>query len=79
MIAAGYDAFLFDLDGVLYRGSETVPRAPEALGRLRSLGKRVAFVTNNSGRTPATVAARLQAAGVTADAGEVETSALTTA
>lgn len=79
MIADRYDAFLFDLDGVLYRGSDAVPGAPKALGRLRSLGKRIAFVTNNSGRTPATVATRLREVGVTADAQEVETSALTTA
>ena len=79
MIADRYDAFLFDLDGVLYRGSNAVRGAPQALGRLRSLEKRIAFVTNNSGRTPATVAARLRAVGVTADPAEVETSALTTA
>ncbi|MGZ8631236.1 MAG: HAD-IIA family hydrolase [Actinomycetota bacterium] len=79
MIAERYDAFLFDLDGVLYRGSEPVPGAADALVRLRSLGKRVAFVTNNSGRTPETVAARLRAVGVAAEAEEVETSALTTA
>ena len=53
MIADGYEAFLFDLDGVLYRGADPVPGAAEALARLRSLGKGIAFVTNNSGRTPA--------------------------
>jgi HAD superfamily hydrolase (TIGR01457 family) len=79
MIADGYEAFLFDLDGVLYRGADPVPGAAEALARLRSLGKGVAFVTNNSGRTPQRVAERLRAVGVDADAGEVETSALTTA
>ena len=30
VLADAYDAFLFDLDGVLYRGSEVVPGAPEA-------------------------------------------------
>ncbi|MDH4113766.1 MAG: haloacid dehalogenase, partial [Actinomycetota bacterium] len=38
MIADDYEAFLFDLDGVLYRGDDPVPHAAEALGRLRSLG-----------------------------------------
>lgn len=79
MIADRYDAFLFDLDGVLYRGSEPVPGAADAVSRLRSMGKRVAFVTNNSGRTPESVAEHLRAVGVAADPGEVETSALTTA
>lgn len=79
MIADAYEAFLFDLDGVLYRGADPVPGAAESLTRLRALGKGIAFVTNNSGRTPERVAERLRSVGVDADAGEVETSALTTA
>lgn len=78
-LADGYDAFLFDLDGVLYRGTEAVPGAPEAVSRLRGAGKRVAFVTNNSGRTPDAVAASLTNLGIGASSDEVETSALVTA
>ncbi|MGZ5318765.1 MAG: HAD-IIA family hydrolase [Actinomycetota bacterium] len=79
MLAERYDAFLFDLDGVLYRGDEPVPGAPEVVAALRALGKGIAFVTNNSSRTPETVVARLRSVGIPADPGEVETSALTTA
>lgn len=79
IVAERYDAFLFDLDGVLYRGADPVPRAASAVDRLRSLGKAIAFVTNNSGRTPERVAERLRAVGVDADPSEVETSALATA
>jgi HAD superfamily hydrolase (TIGR01457 family) len=78
-LAERYDVFLFDLDGVLYRGSEPIPGAAEAIDRLRALGKRVAFVTNNSSRTPEVVAEALSAVGVQAHAEEVETSALATA
>lgn len=74
-----YDSFLFDLDGVLYLGGEPVPGAPEALATLRVAGRRVAFVTNNSARTPAAVAERLRGVGIEADAEEVTTSALATA
>ena len=79
LLADPYDAFLFDLDGVLYRDSEPVPHAAEAVVRLRAMTKRVAFVTNNSGRTPEAVAARLASVGISADVDEIETSALTTA
>jgi HAD superfamily hydrolase (TIGR01457 family) len=79
MIADGYDAFLFDLDGVLYRGDEPISGAAEAVERLRRTGKRVAFVTNNSSRTPASVAAMLAGVGIRADPDEVMTSALVTA
>jgi glycerol-1-phosphatase len=79
VLADAYDAFLFDLDGVLYRGSEVVPGASEAIARLRAAGKRVAFVTNNSGRTPDVVAGALNGLGIVAASEEVETSALVTA
>jgi HAD superfamily hydrolase (TIGR01457 family) len=78
-LADAYDAFLFDLDGVLYRGSEVVPGATDAVARLRAASKGVAFVTNNSGRTPEAVAAHLSGLGIPAAAEEVETSALVTA
>ena len=79
VLADSYDAFLFDLDGVLYRGTEVVPGAPEAIARLRSAGKHVAFVTNNSGRTPDAVAGVLNGFGISATPADVETSALVTA
>ena len=79
MIADRYDAFLFDLDGVLYRGGDPVPGAAESVTRLRSLRKRVVFVTNSSARSPRDVVAHLASVGVLARPDEVETSALTTA
>jgi len=79
MIAEDFDAFLFDLDGVLFRGHEPIAGAAEAVARLRTMGKRLAFVTNNSARTPDDVAAHLARVGVDARPSEVETSALTTA
>jgi HAD superfamily hydrolase (TIGR01457 family) len=79
MIADRYDAFLFDLDGVLYRGDRPIAHAADAVAAIRAHGKGVAFVTNNSSRTPDAVATHLASVGVDADGGEVETSALTAA
>jgi len=78
-LAEGYDALLFDLDGVLYRGDQTIPGAADALAELRSEGHRMAFVTNNSARTPEQVAHVLAAHGFQAAPDEVVTSALATA
>jgi HAD superfamily hydrolase (TIGR01450 family) len=79
VIADAYDAFLFDLDGVLYRGDRPIPGAADVVARLRAAQKRIAFVTNNSARTPGSVAAHLASVGVVATPDEIETSALTTA
>jgi HAD superfamily hydrolase (TIGR01457 family) len=79
VLAEPYDAILLDLDGVLYRWPEPIPGSPEALERLRAAGKRIAFVTNNSSRTPEQVAERLASLGIGAEPREVVTSALATA
>jgi glycerol-1-phosphatase len=79
VLADPYDAMLLDLDGVLYRWPEPIPGAADAVAALRRAGKRIAFVTNNSSRTPAQVAERLASVGVDAEPEEVVTSALATA
>jgi glycerol 3-phosphatase-2 len=78
-LADRYDSFLFDIDGVLMRGEEAIPGAPEAVERLRAEGKPRVFMTNNSARTPDHVAARLSRVGIAASPDEVVTSALATA
>jgi HAD superfamily hydrolase (TIGR01457 family) len=74
-----HDAFLFDLDGVLYRGDEPVAGAADTVAAIHDAGRALAFVTNNSARTPERVAERLRAMGIAAEPGEVVTSAMATA
>ena len=78
-LADRYDALLFDLDGVLYRGDQRVVHAGSSMAALRERGARLAFLTNNSSRTPAQVARKLVAMGIEARAEEIVTSALATA
>jgi glycerol 3-phosphatase-2 len=75
ILAEAYEAFLLDLDGVVYRGSEAVPGAPEALARLREAGRSVMFLTNNSARTPDQIVEKLHRLDVEATPEEVVTSA----
>lgn len=70
-----HDGVLFDLDGVLYRGPEAVPGAPEALARLKEQGLKCAFVTNNASRSAEQIAGHLRELGIPAEAHEVYGSA----
>lgn len=47
---------VFDLDGVLYLDSQGVPGAGEALAEIASMGWQMLYATNNSTKTPDTVA-----------------------
>jgi glycerol-1-phosphatase len=72
---SAYDLAMLDLDGVVYIGPDAVPGAPEHLAAAREAGMRLAYVTNNAGRPPATVAAHLRDLGVAARDADVVTSA----
>jgi 4-nitrophenyl phosphatase len=76
--AERYGAFLFDLDGVLYRGDHALPGAAETVAALRGLGRGVVFLTNNSSRTPEQVAERLRGMDIPAEPRDVVTSAQAT-
>ncbi|CAN0132504.1 unnamed protein product [Pylaiella littoralis] len=42
------DVFIFDCDGVIWKGDSLIEGIPSVLDRLREAGKRIFFVTNNS-------------------------------
>jgi phosphoglycolate/pyridoxal phosphate phosphatase family enzyme len=65
---------IFDMDGVIYRGKETLPGATECLESLRSSGIKVGFLTNNSSRTREQYAEILGGHGIKADPIEIMTS-----
>ncbi len=72
-LADGYSGIVCDLDGVVYRGPEAVPHAPEILAALRVP---VVFATNNASRRPEDVAAHLRELGVEARDDQVLTSSM---
>lgn len=76
---ASTTTWAFDMDGVLYRGKEVVPGAPEAISGLKRAGKRVVYVTNNSTRTRVAYVEMLEDMGIAASIDDVFTSASLTA
>ena len=46
-----YDNFIFDCDGVIWKGESAVENAFETLNQLKDLKKKVFFVTNNSAKS----------------------------
>jgi glycerol-1-phosphatase len=79
LLADTYEAFILDLDGVLFRGDEPIAAAAPTVDALRAAGKRLVFLTNNSARTPEQVATKLARLGIDASPDEVVTSAEATA
>lgn len=78
LLADVYEAFILDLDGVLFRGDEPIAAATPTIDALRGMGKRLVFLTNNSARTPEQIATKLGRLGIDASADEVVTSAQAT-
>jgi glycerol 3-phosphatase-2 len=72
-LVASHDAVLLDLDGVVYRGSDPVPGAVQALNAVTST--RLAYLTNNANRRPETVVEHLRELGLDPTLEDVVTSA----
>ena len=66
--------WLFDCDGVLWRGDNLLPTACEALTVARGAGVRCVFVSNFSHPTVAEYQAKLARLGATVEAGDIITS-----
>ncbi len=68
------ELFIFDMDGVVYRGSEPVEYAVESINNLNSLNKQIAFFTNNSTLTKKDYAIKLSKMNVSCTTEQIFTS-----
>jgi 4-nitrophenyl phosphatase len=71
--------YVFDLDGVLYRGDDAVEDAPEAIAALREAGKQLFFLTNNSSQPRRVYVEKLTRLGMPCTEDEIVTSSSATA
>ncbi len=59
-----YKAYIFDLDGTVYLGESLLPTVEYTLTKLRSLGKRTVFLSNNPTHTREDYALKLTRLGL---------------
>jgi len=78
-VEKGFKAVVFDLDGVLFRGHKALPHAAETVAKLRKLGLKVFFFTNNATKTRMQYARKLGRMKIRARVSEIYTSANGTA
>lgn len=71
MLIDEFDSLFLDLDGVVYRGAKAIDGAVAAINQAESLGKKVAYITNNASRTPQQIADQLTGFGLRASAEQV--------
>ncbi|KAF7879422.1 hypothetical protein EAF04_000618 [Stromatinia cepivora] len=74
-----FDVFLFDCDGVLWSGDHLFEGTVETLELLRSKGKKIVFVTNNSTKSRAEYQKKLTTLGIPSNVDEIFGSAYSSA
>ncbi|WP_239720301.1 MULTISPECIES: TIGR01457 family HAD-type hydrolase [unclassified Mammaliicoccus] len=74
-----YKGYFIDIDGTMYKGSKIIEGAIEFIEYLNANNKDYLFVTNNSSKTPAEVAEKLNNMGFNTSSEHVITSAMATA
>lgn len=76
---AGVDVFIFDCDGVIWRGDSVIAGIPSVLSSLRAAGKRLFFVTNNSTKSRAGYKSKFTSLGLDVQAEEIFSSSFAAA
>ncbi|PSS32834.1 Phosphoglycolate phosphatase [Actinidia chinensis var. chinensis] len=73
------DAFLFDCDGVIWKGDKLIDGVPHTLEMLRSKGKKLIFVTNNSTKSRRQYAKKFHSLGIAVTEEEIFSSSFAAA
>lgn len=73
-----FDAYLFDLDGTIYLGSELLPGAKQLIETLRARGAKTVFLSNNPTRNPEMYIKKLTGLGIPVTREEILNTVITT-
>src|SRR5919112_2323391 len=72
-----FEGYIFDLDGTIYLGDELLPGAKRLILKLRELGKRVIFLSNNPTKDPRMYAEKLGGLGLETPDSEIVNTVVT--
>lgn len=72
-------AFICDMDGVIYHGKQLLPGVSDFVNWLEAEQKKYLFLTNSSERTPREISQKMRRLGIEIDESHFYTSALATA
>lgn len=73
------NTFIFDCDGVIWRGDSLIENVPKTIEYLKSQGKRLFFVTNNSTKSRAGYLKKFEKLGLNAKAEDIFSSSFAAA
>ncbi|CAO2837480.1 unnamed protein product [Amaranthus hypochondriacus] len=65
------ETFIFDCDGVIWKGDKLIDGVPETLDMLRAKGKRLVFVTNNSTKSRKQYGKKFESLGLSVSEEEI--------
>ena len=71
-----FSGYIFDLDGTIYRGEKLIPGAGETIQRLKSLSKKIVYLSNKPLQTREDYASKLTRLGIPTQPEEVINSSL---
>ncbi len=71
-----FGGYIFDLDGTIYLGEKLIPGAKETIEKLKSLSKKIVYLSNKPLQTRDDYAAKLTRLGIPTDPVEVINSSL---
>ena len=66
-----YEGYVFDLDGTIYLGDELLPGAKRLILKLRELGKKLVFLSNNPTKDPQEYSEKLTGLGIETPPSEI--------
>ena len=72
-----YEGYVFDLDGTIYLGDDLLPGAKRLIEKLRELGKKIVFLSNNPTKDPRMYAEKLTRLGIPTPEDEVVNTVVT--